>query len=376
MRILFVLRSIVLSGGIERVMTEKANWLANNGHQVLFLTYEQSSHPLSFPLNSNVYYEDVDCQYYKVYQKNIIIRPFLKFVFKQRFRNRLQNKIFSFLPEALVIPSNLAEFMGITISMVKYVPVVLECHSTHMEFLESSQKLRKRLRNHMIMSFAKRCSLLITLTEGDACYWHQFCRKVVTVPNPLSYYPERIIKKSSNGRRIICVARLQTVKRIDRLIEAFALISNKYPDWYVEIYGDGPEKMSLQQMIEDRGLQGKISILPPTVDIYKKYMESDFMVLSSDSEGFSLVLIEAMSCGLPAVSVACPFGPSEIVENGMTGLLTKMDVQDLAEKMEWMIIHEKERLQMGEQARIAAKKYQKGTVMKEWERAYMSVQLK
>ena len=309
-------------------------------------------------------------------QKNIIIRPFLKFVFKQRFRNRLQNKIFSFLPEALVIPSNLAEFMGITISMVKYVPVVLECHSTHMEFLESSQKLRKRLRNHMIMSFAKRCSLLITLTEGDACYWHQFCRKVVTVPNPLSYYPERIIKKSSNGRRIICVARLQTVKRIDRLIEAFALISNKYPDWYVEIYGDGPEKMSLQQMIEDRGLQGKISILPPTVDIYKKYMESDFLVLSSDSEGFSLVLIEAMSCGLPAVSVACPFGPSEIVENGMTGLLTKMDVQDLAEKMEWMIIHEKERLQMGEQARIAAKKYQKGTVMKEWERAYMSVQLK
>ena len=173
-----MLRSIVLSGGIERVMTEKANWLANNGHQVLFLTYEQSSHPLSFPLNSNVYYEDVDCQYYKVYQKNIIIRPFLKFVFKQRFRNRLQNKIFSYLPEALVIPSNLAEFMGITISMVKYVPVVLECHSTHMEFLESSQKLRKRLRNHMIMSFAKRCSLLITLTKGAAFYWRQAFRKV------------------------------------------------------------------------------------------------------------------------------------------------------------------------------------------------------
>ena len=84
MRILFVLRSIVLSGGIERVMTEKANWLANNGHQVLFLTYEKSSHPLSFPLNSNVYYEDVDCQYFKVYQKNIIICTkfiFLKFAF-------------------------------------------------------------------------------------------------------------------------------------------------------------------------------------------------------------------------------------------------------------------------------------------------------
>ena len=105
-------------------------------------------------------------------------------------------------------------------------------------------------------------------------------------------------------------------------------------------------------------------------------MESDFLVLSSDSEGFSLVLIEAMSCGVPVVSVACPFGPSEIVENGVTGLLTKMDVSDLAEKMEWMIDHEKERLEMGKKARIAAKKYQKETVMKEWERVYLSVHQK
>ena len=228
----------------------------------------------------------------------------------------------------------------------------------------------------MIVSFAKRCSLLITLTEGDACYWKQFCQNVVAVPNPLSYYPEKIDKNYAIGKKIISVARLQAVKRIDRLIEAFALISNKHPDWHIEIYGDGTEKMSLLQMIEDRGLQGRISMLPPTMDIYKKYMESDFLVLSSDSEGFSLVLIEAMSCGVPVVSVACPFGPSEIVENGVTGLLTKMDVSDLAEKMEWMIVHEKERLEMGIHARIAAKKYQKDTVMKEWERAYLSVHQK
>lgn len=376
MRIIFVLRSIVLSGGIERVMTEKANWLADHGHQVLFLTYEQSSHPLSFLLNSNVCYEDLNCQYYKVYRKNIIIRPLLKIVFKLKFRNRLKHIIFSFHPEVLVAPSNLEEFMGVATSMVKYVPIVLECHSTHMDFLGSSKTLRKRLRNHMIVSFAKRCSLLITLTEGDACYWKQFCQNVVAVPNPLSYYPEKIDKNYAIGKKIISVARLQAVKRIDRLIEAFALISNKHPDWHIEIYGDGTEKMSLLQMIEDRGLQGRISMLPPTMDIYKKYMESDFLVLSSDSEGFSLVLIEAMSCGVPVVSVACPFGPSEIVENGVTGLLTKMDVSDLAEKMEWMIVHEKERLEMGIHARIAAKKYQKDTVMKEWERAYLSVHQK
>ena len=107
----------------------------------------------------------------------------------------------------------------------------------------------------------------------------------------------------------------------------------------------------------------------------KKYMESEFVVLSSDSEGFSLVLIEAMSCGVPVVSVSCPFGPSEIVENGVTGLLAKMEASDLAEKMEWMIVHDKERHEMGKQSRIVAKRYQKDVVMKEWEKAYQSVLL-
>lgn len=375
MRIIFVLRSIVLSGGIERVVTEKANWLANNGHQVLFLTYEQSSHALSFLLNSNVCYEDLNCQYYTVYQKGLLVRQILKFVYKIKFWNRLRHKISSFGPDVLVIPSNLEEFMGVATSMIKYVPVVFECHSTHVEFFESSKNMKKRLRNHMIMSFVKRCSLLITLTKGDAFYWRQACRKVVTIPNPLSYYPETIYKKSTIENTIICVARLQTVKRLDRLIEAFSLISDKYPDWHIEIYGDGKEKNTLFDLIEDRGLLGRIFIYPPTMDIYKKYMESEFVVLSSDSEGFSLVLIEAMSCGVPVVSVSCPFGPSEIVENGVTGLLAKMEASDLAEKMEWMIVHDKERHEMGKQSRIVAKRYQKDVVMKEWEKAYQSVLL-
>ena len=97
MKIIFVLRSVVLSGGLERVMTEKANWLAHNGHQVLFLTYEQGNHNLSFPLDSSVIYEDLECRYFTVYNKNIVIRPIYKLLMKKQFRLKLKSKICSYI---------------------------------------------------------------------------------------------------------------------------------------------------------------------------------------------------------------------------------------------------------------------------------------
>ena len=96
-------------------------------------------------------------------------------------------------------------------------------------------------------------------------------------------------------------------------------------------------------------------------------------MLSSDFEGFGLVISEAMSCGIPVVSTDCPFGPSEIIEDGKTGLLAKMDVNDLSEKMEWMITHEEERKSMGIQAYEAAARYKKDVIVPEWEKAYKSV---
>ena len=373
MRIIFVLRSIVLSGGIERIMTEKANWLATQGHNVLFLTYEQGSHSLSFPLDSHVVHEDLDCRYYTIYKKNILIRPLFMLLFKHKFKCRLKSKVLSFCPDLMVIPSNLGEFLNPATSMSKYVSVAFECHSTHVEYLGAMQNWRGLMRKHMVLSCIRRCSVVITLTEGDANYWKTLCKHVVAIPNPLPYYPEKIdIGKKVQGK-IICVARLQSVKRIDRMIESFSLISDRYPIWHIDIYGDGKGKDMIINMIAEKKLQDRVSVYAPIVDIYKKYMESEFLVLSSDSEGFSLVLVEAMACGIPVVATDCPFGPSEIIKDGLTGLLCELNANDLANKMEWMITHEAERKQMGIKAHDAAAKYKKDVVMKMWETAYEEV---
>jgi glycosyltransferase involved in cell wall biosynthesis len=129
----------------------------------------------------------------------------------------------------------------------------------------------------------------------------------------------------------------------------------------------------LQQHIEARGLGNRFVIHQPVDDIYSEYQRSQFLVLSSDFEGFGLVIIEAMACGLPVVATDCPYGPSDIIDDGKTGLLSQMNVKDLAEKIEWMITHEKERMEMGLRAHEASARYQLERVMPQWLAAYQSV---
>jgi glycosyltransferase involved in cell wall biosynthesis len=160
---------------------------------------------------------------------------------------------------------------------------------------------------------------------------------------------------------------------MDRLVNAFALIADKYPEWYIDIYGEGELHDEVQQLITRKGLDRQIHLQAPTSQIYEQYQTSQFFVLSSDFEGFGLVIVEAMACGIPVVVTDCPFGPSEIVEDGKTGLLARMDEHDLAAKMEWMMSHDREREEMGARAYEAAGRYRKEIIMKEWEQAYLSV---
>ena len=170
----------------------------------------------------------------------------------------------------------------------------------------------------------------------------------------------------------MCVGRLNDQKRIDRLVTAFSMIADKYPNWHVDVFGEGDKKDALQEQIDSSHLQDRFILHEPTKTIYDEYTKSQFLVLSSAYEGRPLVLIEAMACGLPCVSFDCPSGPAEIIDDGVTGLLAANgNVVDLAAKMEWMITHEKERKEMGEKAYIAASIYKPSNIMEEWERLYL-----
>ena len=371
MRILFVLRAVVLSGGIERVFVDKANWLASHGHNVLFLTYEQGNHPFSFTLNEAVCYEDLECRFFTVYQKSVFTRPFRKLLMKFKFKKRLHAMIEEFRPDVMVIPCNLEEFQEVAISMNQYVPVIYESHSTFVDIMDEKASWIHRSWQRIRHRCVKKCDFVIALTEGDASCWRRYVNRVCVLPNPLSSYILHPVVQDNT--RIICAGRLTQTKRFDRVIDAFSMIADKYPEWIVDIFGEGDLHDQLQKQIAERHLTGRVNIKPPTRDIYAEYQNSSFFVLGSDYESFGLVLVEAMACGIPVVSVNCPFGPIEIIDDGKTGLLSGNTPKDLSEKIEWMITHETERRKMGCQAHQAAARYQQDVVMKQWEKVYLSV---
>ena len=120
-------------------------------------------------------------------------------------------------------------------------------------------------------------------------------------------------------------------------------------------------------MIIEHNLLQSVKINVPTDRIFDEYNNSSVFLLTSRYEGFGLVLVEAMSCGVPCISFDCPNGPAELITHGEDGLLVPLgDIEKLAESIEWMITHEEERLRMSNNARQKAKKYTAEVIMPQW----------
>ena len=153
-----------------------------------------------------------------------------------------------------------------------------------------------------------------------------------------------------------------------------AINAEKYLEWHVDIFGEGNEKQKILDQIASLKLENRIIIHNPTQAIYDEYKRSEMLVLCSEHEAYSLVLVEAMSCGVPCVSMDCPVGPRELIQDGVTGLLAQNgDIKDLALKMEWLITHEIERKEMGKKARLWAASRSLPVVMSEYEKLLTSV---
>jgi glycosyltransferase involved in cell wall biosynthesis len=139
------------------------------------------------------------------------------------------------------------------------------------------------------------------------------------------------------------------------------------PDWRLDIFGQGEWQEMLQGMIDERGLQETVKLNEPTKNIGQEYSESSMIVMSSHYEGFPMVMIEAMACGLPAVSFDFKCGPRDIIHEGENGLLVKDgDIDGLAEAMMTLMRDDELRKRMGENAKKVVDTYSEEKVMKMW----------
>ena len=381
MKILIIHRSFALVGGAERVIIEKANYLANQGHEVLLVSYEQGQHPIPYVLQSNVKFVDLNCRFFTLAKYPLLIRLYKFFNLKRKLCSLLQQTILDFSPNVVVLASDWQFLVGIVVKASKDIPVIAEFHNAYDFIIKKIGDVENGVKSKLTGFYYKRslkqfrnCACLVSLTENDARHWRNHSAHVSVIPNPVTLYPESVNDIPKENGRILCVGRLNDQKRIDRLVTAFSMIADKYPTWHVDIFGEGDKRSALQKQISELNLQERIVLHQPTKQIYDEYKKSQFLVLSSAYEGRPLVLIEAMACGLPCVAFNCPSGPAEIIDDGVTGLLAENgNVVDLSQKMEWMITHEVERKEMSVKARKAAEIYKPSNIMHRWEALYLGV---
>lgn len=230
-----------------------------------------------------------------------------------------------------------------------------------------------------IMKHYPKLDYLLTLTDDDTKdYKKIFQNSNLTVKKITNSIPDiEPIKSPLKDKTIIAAGRLAEQKGFDLLIRSFSKVVEKHPDWKLKIYGIGSEKNNLLDIILKEGLYNNVFLMGATNNIQKELAKSSIYVLSSRFEGFGMVIVEAMQCGVPVVSFDCPKGPSEIIKSGVDGILVENgNIDKLAKSINYLIENPNIRLEMGEQAFLNVDRYSTRNIGEKWEDLFTDIEKK
>src|SRR5574344_718945 len=353
MTIVYFYRALAIKGGLEKILIDKMNYLSDYyDYNVYIITSDQGSHPLAYKLHPNVKHIDLNINFHNRFKYKLLKRFYFYECMKHAYKIRIFNILSKINADILIFNTHSLLEMHLVRS-IHVGPVIVESHQARS--IDVGKRTFLSDLYHCYLKFKreqsiKKTTTLVCLTYADAAQWKNI-KKAVVIPNMINQPLISESRKHETYKRIICVGRISRVKGYDLLIEAWHEIYKKYPEWRIDIFGNGDMEDEIRGKIRELHLSN-IFLKGLTDNVYVEYIESDFLVLSSRFEGFGLVLAEAMSCGIPCVAFDCPCGPADIIHNKEDGLLVENgNIDKMAESISWMIEHEEERLRMGQLAK-------------------------
>lgn len=364
MKIVYCLEGIHYPGGTERTVINKANYLSACGFEVYVITSEDNGRQPAFLLSNQVKHYDLGTNFYTHWSRSFFKRLYYHFRNRIVYKRALLSLLKTIKPDIVISTFNrevfiLSRYKGLKVLKYHYSrPTFDKFHrSTISGFYD--KWLHKKYLNAI-----KRYDRFVVLTKEDAENWKDF-NNVLSIPNAKSFkcaQPARL-----DNPKVLAVGRLTEQKGFDKLIDAWNIVSKNIDGWTLSIVGDGPLKDDLQKQIDELGLSKSVFLKGKTSDIMKEYLDVSIVAVSSLYEGFGLAILEAMSCGIPVVSFACPCGPRDMIESGENGfLIPKDDVETLADKLVYLMRHPEERKEMGKNAYESSNNFSQEKVMKQW----------
>lgn len=369
-KIVYCTPALYMAGGVERVLTLKANYFAEHfGYDITIILTEGKDKPLFYPLSEKVKVVNLDIGFEELWTCSFIKKVFVYIKKQYLFKKLLKQELMRISPDITV--SMLRREINFITSIKDGSKKIGELHINRAHYRNFEGRDANALKNlfskfwmNSLLSKLRKLDRLVVLTEKDREAWVEL-NNVIAIPNPLSISP---VEKSDLSKKwVIAIGRYCHEKGYDHLLQAWAIVQNKCPEWQLAIYADG-DRTLYEEMRDELHIDSDRCLLNGrTSDVISEFVNSSIAVCSSRFEGFGMVIAEAMACGLPVVSFDCPWGPRAIISDGEDGLLVENgNVDKLAEALIMMIQHPEQRKAMADKAIENVQRFKIDQIAEKW----------
>lgn len=379
-RICYCTPALYSAGGVERVVTTKANYFAEHfGYEVTIIVTEGNGHNSFFRLSKSVEVINLRIAFEDLWNKPFFKKIWLYSKKQQLYKKLLKRELLRIKPDITI--STLRREINFLNDIQDGSLKIGELHLSRSNYrgIEDGEsfflkQLFSKWWKKGIISQLRRLDKFVVLTDYAVKDWPEL-DNVQMIPDPLPI--DGISQNRSDIKRIISVGRYSNEKGFDLLLKTWSIVERECPDWKLDIYGMG-DPTPYVKLMDDLSIdQRRCHLRSSLVDVESEYLESSVFVHPSRSEGFGLVIVEAMSCGLPVVSFDCENGPRSIISDGIDGyLIPSFNIRFFAERIILLIKNENLRRQMGEQGRLKSQQYVIGKIASQWKNLFDELMLR
>lgn len=375
MVIAYCLQALHRRGGIERVISSKANYWVQHGHTVHIITTDQRGSRAAFDLDDRVQLHDLELNYEQDNALGRWRRLWALCAKRGEHKRRLEALLAEIKPDITV--STFFQDAPLLPSLRDGSLKVLELHSSRYRWVYMYPKEKRLLRAIGYLRslndkrIAKGYDHFVVLTTEETTLWGNM-PNISAIANPSPFTPQTEDNDLSREKVVLAVGRMEYEKNFSGLINIWKLLPRELSSsWRLEILGDGPLRGRLQEQVDGLGLSEYINLPGCKESMREHYMHSSIYAMTSHYEGLPMVLLEAQACGLPIVSYSCSGGPRDIISHGESGYLIEPgNERAFAEALAKLMGDEAIRQKMSAEAIRSSERYQIEPIMAQWEELF------